>query len=78
MIIALVAVGAAFALLPGITELVSFGSLTFLAVFAVCAFVVAGVGSRSSGAGRTSVGDPASEGAGAEQRGDGGDHDEGR
>jgi amino acid transporter len=32
-IIALAAVGAAFALLPGITELVSFGSLTFLAVF---------------------------------------------
>lgn len=32
-IIGLAATGAAFALLPGITELVSFGSLTFLAVF---------------------------------------------
>ncbi|MCB0828048.1 MAG: APC family permease [Solirubrobacterales bacterium] len=44
----LAAVGAAFALLPGITELVSFGSLTFLIVFALVNYLHARRTARSA------------------------------
>lgn len=51
-VLALAALGAAFSLLPGITEIVSFGSLTFLLVFALINFLHA----RHTARGRWDVG----------------------
>ncbi len=51
-VLALATLGAAFSLLPGITEIVSFGSLTFLLVFALINFLHA----RHTARGRWDVG----------------------